>query len=181
MPTPVGHAIGGLATACFSDAFNKKTSRLMPTPTFRVLAAACTAAAVAPDLDILFHSHRTYAHSIGAAFLAGVAAWLLVRRRGSRPVWFAVTIAAAYGSHLLLDWLAKDSAPPFGLMALWPLSSRFYLSGADLFMEVSRRYWKPAEFIVGNLEAVGWEVLVLAPVAAVAFWLHTRSSIVDRQ
>lgn len=181
MPTPIGHAIGGFATACFSDVFNRKITRLMPSPSFPAMAAACAAAAVAPDLDILFHSHRTYAHSIGAAFLAGVVAWWLVRRRGSRPVWFAVTIAAAYGSHLLLDWLAKDSAPPFGLMALWPFSSRFYLSGADLFMKVSRRYWKPGEFIVGNLEAAGWEVLVLAPIAALAFWLHRRPSIGDRQ
>ena len=79
-------------------------------------------------------------------------------------------MAAAYGTHILLDWLGKDTAPPFGLPALWPFSSRYYISGADLFMEISRRYWKPDEFIVGNLKAVGWEMLVLGPIAALAWW-----------
>ena len=74
----------------------------------------------------------------------------------------------------MLDWLGKDTAPPFGLPALWPFSSRYYISGADLFMEISRRYWKPDEFIIGNLKAGGWELLVLGPIAALAWYMNSN-------
>jgi hypothetical protein len=172
MPTPVGHALAGLATGWFAEAAAKQPSR----PVLSRLTIACVAAAAAPDLDILFRSHRTYAHSIGVACLAGIIAWLIARRRSNRPFAVAFAIALAYGSHLLLDWLGKDSAPPYGLMVLWPFSSRFYISGADLFLEVSRSYGKPEEFIVGNFKAVGWESLLLAPIVAVAWWLRRRRS-----
>src|SRR5438105_1806567 len=134
MPTPIGHALGGLATGWFS-----------PYRKSRVAVAACVIAAVAPDLDILVHTHRMYTHSVGAVIVVGTLAWgvarLTPRRRSSRawrPLSFSLTIAAAYGTHILLDWLGKDTAPPFGLMAMWPFSSRFYISGANVFMEISR-------------------------------------------
>ena len=93
----------------------------------------------------------------------------------SMPVMIAgLTIAAAYATHILLDWLGKDTAPPFGLQALWPFSSRYYISGADLFMEISRRYWKPDEFLVGNLKAGAWELLLLGPIAALA-WAYATT------
>ncbi len=134
---------------------------------------------MAADVDILFHSHRTYTHSVGAVIVVGVVAWCLARIAlrqidCGRPLFVALTIAAAYGSHILLDLLGKDTAPPFGLTALWPFSSRFYISRVDLFMEISRRYWKPDEFIVGNVKAGAWELLVLGPVAALAWYLARR-------
>jgi hypothetical protein len=137
----------------------------------------CAFAAAFPDFDLLFSSHRTYTHSIAAVVMFGVVAWFVFRGQVPLPPWrtrAAVTLAAAYASHLLLDWLGKDSATPAGLMALWPLSSRFYQSGLDLFQEVSRRYWNADEFILGNLGAVGWEVLILGPIAGVAWWIHRR-------
>ena len=171
MPTPVGHALAGLATAWFS---RRRPSRL--------LLAACVGAAVAPDLDILIHHHRTYTHSVGAVIVVGVVAWGIARKKSPQAAAaLAVTVAAAYGTHILLDWLGKDTAPPFGLEALWPFSSRYYVSGADLFMEISRRYWKPGEFIVGNLRAVGWEILVLGPIVALAYWWHTHNKILTTE
>jgi hypothetical protein len=41
-------------------------------------------------------------------------------------------------------------------------------------MEVSRRYWKLDEFIVGNFIAVGWELVVLVPFVMVAWWVSGR-------
>jgi membrane-bound metal-dependent hydrolase YbcI (DUF457 family) len=170
MPTPVGHALGGLSVAWFAESAAGKRSWPATVP----LAIACAAVAMSPDLDLLFGRHRTYTHSIGAAAAAGIIAWLIVRRRTPRAVAVAFTIAAAYLSHLLLDSLGTDSSNPPGLMALWPFSSRFYITGANLFGEVSRRYWKPEEFIVGNFHAVGRELLILIPVAAVAWFLRSR-------
>jgi membrane-bound metal-dependent hydrolase YbcI (DUF457 family) len=172
MPTPIGHALAGLATAWFSPCRRSKT-----------VVALCVAAAIAADLDILIHQHRTFTHSVGAVVIVAVIAWGIARfartrtfaaspAKESGPA-LVLTIAAAYGTHIVLDWLGKDTAPPFGLMALWPLSSRYYISGANLFMEISRRYWKPDEFIVGNLKAGAWEVLVLAPIVALAWYVNS--------
>jgi len=160
MPTPIGHALGGLTVAWLSPGRHSRT-----------LVAACVGAAVAADLDILIHDHRSYTHSVGAVIVVGVVAWGLARLK-SRPtaVGVGVTIAAAYATHIVLDWLGKDTAVPFGLPALWPFSSSYYISNANLFMEISRRYWKPDEFIMGNLRAGAWELLVLGPIAALAYW-----------
>jgi hypothetical protein len=46
-----------------------------------------------------------------------------------------------------------------------------------VFGEVSRRYWKPEEFIVGNFEVVGRELLILIPVAVVAWFLSQRRTV----
>lgn len=159
MPTPVGHALGGIAVAWF---FRRGAG----------LARACALAAAAPDVDLLFHAHRTYTHSIGAVTIVGLATWLVMRRR-ARAISSTLAITAAYASHLLLDWLGKDSSSPAGLMALWPFSSRFHISGLDVFKEVSRRHWRLEEFVFGNLSTLGWELLLLGPVAALA-WLAYR-------
>ena len=174
MPTPVGHALGGLATAWFSRAIAGHNAAPPQGRRPVRLLVACIVAAMAADVDIVFHSHRTYTHSVGAVIVVGLVAWIIARPKTRCPLFVALTIAAAYGSHILLDLLGKDTAPPFGLTALWPFSSRFYISGVDLFMEISRRYWKPDEFIVGNFRAAGWELLVLGPVAALAWYLARR-------
>src|SRR5437660_12574610 len=78
MPTPVGHAIAGLATGWFSDALVRTADRAAAR-----LTIACVAAAVVPDVDILFRVHRNYTHSVGAAMIAGAVAWLVARRKSS--------------------------------------------------------------------------------------------------
>ena len=59
MPSPVGHALGGLTAAFLINAFARR-----PALTVGLLATSA-AVAVAPDLDILVGSHRTYTHSVG--------------------------------------------------------------------------------------------------------------------
>lgn len=190
MPSPVGHAIAGLTTAWIAERVLRKV-RLQPDPTrgfetARWLPLACVVAAVAPDLDLLISSHRTYSHSIGAAMVVGLGTCLMwtirskfrVKGQRSHPAAtvVALTIATAYFTHIVLDWLGKDSSVPPGMMALWPISANFYLSGLDLFPEISRRYWRPSEFIVGNLQSIAWEIAILGPVAAVAFWIRFKTN-----
>ena len=128
--------------------------------------------AIAPDLDILAGHHRSYTHSAGAVALAGLGSWLILRRRVQGAAAAAAAVTAAYTSHLVLDWLGKDTARPAGLTLLWPLSSEYFMSGLDIFEEVSRRYWLVNEFVVGNLRAVSWELVLLMPllIVAWAFW-----------
>ena len=58
---------------------------------------------------------------------------------------------------------------------MWPWSSEYYTSGADLFLEISRRYWLPDEVIWGNLRSIGWELVLLLPLLALAWMLRLRA------
>jgi hypothetical protein len=127
---------------------------------------------VAPDLDLLFGTHSTYTHSVGATLLVGSVAFCSARKR--RAV-IALAAALAYGSHLLLDWLGTDQKAPIGIMMSWPLTDRFYESDRHWFMAVSRHYDPFGAFVRHNLQALLWEVLLLVPVVAVVWWGRGRS------
>jgi membrane-bound metal-dependent hydrolase YbcI (DUF457 family) len=158
MPSPIGHALGGIAAAWPFVPADRRARRAVAS------ALIVSAVAAAPDLDLLVNDHRGPAHSIGAALVAGAAAWLWTRR----PRW-GVAVALAWASHVLLDWLGTDTRPPIGIMALWPFSTGFYESRFHVFPAISRRYWL-AEFWTYNVKALGLELLVLVPVAVVVVW-----------
>jgi membrane-bound metal-dependent hydrolase YbcI (DUF457 family) len=171
MPTPAAHALGGLAAAFLVDSIRR---RPVLTP---ALLAASAVAAMAPDLDLLAGSHRTYTHSLGAVFIVGIASWLILQRRVRSAVRAAVIVMVAYGSHLVLDWMGKDTSIPPGFTALWPFSSDYYVSGWNLFGEISRRYWLPQEFILWNLQALAWELMLLLPVVLIAWMAWSRRTL----
>lgn len=164
MPSPLGHALGGIATGCLLN------GRQVPATTRQVLALVFAAAAMAPDLDLLVGTHRGPSHSIGAAALAGVAALALTRQPR-----FALAIAAAWVTHPLLDCMGRDTTPPLGAMALWPFSREYYLLPVQPFGAISRRYWL-VESWFHNARAIGIELVVLGPPAAVAWWHRNSSS-----
>ncbi len=171
MPTPVGHALGGIAVAWTSD---RRASRR--------LTIVCAAIAAAADLDLLFpYPHRTASHSVTAVALTIIIAALVTGQvtAGSRHrKWLTadgrwripLTCGAAYATHLLLDWMGADSSFPYGLQMLWPLSDRWFISGWDVFPQTERRrFWTAATMQV-NATAVARELLILAPIVA-ALWL----------
>jgi membrane-bound metal-dependent hydrolase YbcI (DUF457 family) len=123
-------------------------------------AAILAAVSIAPDLDLLFHSHRSESHSVGAAFIAGLLALVITKK----PRW-ALAVSLAWGSHILLDWLSNDTRPPIGVMALWPFTRDYFKAGIEIFPPVSRRYWE-SRFWVHNLKALVVEVVVLLPITA---------------
>jgi membrane-bound metal-dependent hydrolase YbcI (DUF457 family) len=155
----VGHALGGIAAAW----------ALVPPESRRrhaVGSAALVAAfGVAPDLDLFLPVHRGVTHSVGAAVLAGLAVLAVTRN-----IRWAAAAAAAWTSHVLLDWLGTDTRPPIGVMAFWPFSTQYVESSLHLFPAVSRRY-RLAEFWVYNLAALGVELAILVPVT----WLVVRA------
>ena len=135
---------------------------------------ACALLALAPDADLLLlASHRTVTHSLGGVVAAGLAAAAIARWRGWPVAASAAGTMLAVGSHLVLDWLGHDPSVPVGIMALWPFSDRYYVSGADLFMEVSRRYWIPDEIVFHNAKAAAREMVLIGPFA-VAAWYWKR-------
>ena len=134
---------------------------------------------MAPDIDLLFGAHSGPAHGLGAAVLAGLVALAIAPLLGTRGsglgtrVRFALGLAAAYASHILLDWLGTDTSAPIGIMALWPFSHAYYESSAHVFMAVSRRYWLP-EFWTWNVVALARELLILVPIVALVMWIRRR-------
>src|SRR5262245_30207576 len=128
MPSPVGHALGGIAVG-WAVAPRRD----------RVTAVLLAVAAIVPDLDLVFRTHREASHSVGAAAIAGIAALLLAPRHRAR---WAAAVALAWLSHVALDWLSNDTRPPIGIMALWPLTHEYYKAAIEIFPPVSRRYWE---------------------------------------
>ena len=171
MPTPFGHAVGGLAAAFLTNSRAKRPRLTLP------LLAASAALAVSPDLDIIAGLHRIYTHSIAAVAAVGIVSWLVLRTRTSDALPLTAVLTAAYASHALLDLLGKDTSPPLGLTVLWPLSSAYYLTGWNVFTEVSRRYWRPGEFIFGNLRALAWEMMVLVPILLLTWALWSKRTL----
>jgi hypothetical protein len=87
----------------------------------------------------------------------------------------ATICAAAWASHLLLDWLGKDTLPPFGVQILWPLDSRFFKSGLDLFAETERRHPFSGPTLIQNLWAAAQEIAIVAPIAAAAYLVRVKA------
>ena len=154
VPSPVGHALGGLIVG------------ELLAPSALIL---CAVAGVAPDVDFLWGGHNRQTHSLGAAVIAGVV--VLAWKRNPR---LALAVMLSWASHVVFDWLGSDDTPPLGVMALWPLNSSFYFADAYVFEAISRRYWLD-NFFSHNAWAVMKEILILGPVASVAWWLHRRS------
>jgi hypothetical protein len=87
----------------------------------------------------------------------------------------AIAVTLSWASHVLFDWLGSDDTPPLGVMALWPINSKFYFADAHVFEAISRRYWLD-NFIPHNSWAVTKELLILGPIAAVLFALRRRAN-----
>ena len=186
MPTPIGHALGGIAAGCLIVAgssvalrnsaswrrFNAVIVRIGPRHAVAVLA--CLGAL--PDIDLLFGMHRSVTHSMGATLLTAAIAGAITSF-ARLPI--ALAAAAAFASHMLLDWLGTDPGLPYGIMALWPWTEEFYLSDLELFMRVCREYWT-IECWWHNSLALLRELVMLVPVT-VATLLVARRSVRQRK
>ena len=165
MPSPVGHALAGLATGWLirGNRLDQANGRREA-----VLFAGLGALA---DVDLLFGMHSGPTHGVGAAVLAGAFAWVpWIQVTGRARMTLALACMLAYGSHALLDWLGSDTSPPIGIMALWPFSREYYESSVHMFMAVSRRIWQPETFWMQNLFALARELLILVPPLLLVGW-----------
>jgi LexA-binding, inner membrane-associated putative hydrolase len=175
MPSPIGHTLAALAIRwagrpASADRDPSTRARLLGP-----LTVACVAVAVLPDIDLLFYRwHRTVTHSIGATLVLMIIAAAVTGKVTRRIVWRTVLlVGAAHASHILLDWLGVDRFPPRGLQAFWPFSHDWYISEWDLFLPTERRHALSAASLLTNLRAVTREIVVLAPIAVLA-WVATR-------
>jgi len=186
MPSPLGHALAGLATAWGADAASGPTMAkgpggsavrpAAPAHWLGSLAAWCILLAAIPDVDLLFHAHRSFTHSVTAVGLviivsAAVTGWVT----HLPPLRVSFTCGCAYATHLLLDWLAADKYLPYGIQIFWPFSRTWFISGLDLFPQTERLQLLSARTIRINLTAMAWEAVILLPVVAVVGLVRVKA------
>jgi membrane-bound metal-dependent hydrolase YbcI (DUF457 family) len=178
MPSPIGHALAGVAVAWAADLVpGDRAWRAVPGNKSRYqragggLTLLCAGLGAAPDLDLLVSgTHRTATHSLFAMLAVGLCT-AVVAASTRRPVLrVALMCAAAYGSHLLLDWLGADYYPPRGIQLLWPISQEWYISGLDVFRQTARLRIFTHGPMMTNLRAVLQEIAILGP-TVVVLWL----------
>jgi hypothetical protein len=166
MPSPVGHALGGIAAGCAISHTARRHQILL----FALVGMLA-------DIDfVLAITHRGPTHSLLAAATAFAAALIVLTpaRPAAGTLRLAIAIGVAYLSHVLFDWLGEDGGPPAGIMVFWPFSTAYYVSGLDIFGGIERRYWQ-SDFWSRNLLSIVREVVLLTPPAmAAVVWSRRR-------
>ena len=173
MPSPLGHAIAGLAVHVVAS---RRRQELFDWPrvTLTVGAALC------PDLDLLLrwvdgrNHHGGAMHGAGFAVLVAglVAAWAFARG-WPRPAPLGLAAGFAWSSHILLDYLNVDTHPPIGILALWPFSGAYYKFPWPIFLDIGRTLeWST---VLHNALAAAWEAALLVPLLAWAWRYRTRN------
>jgi membrane-bound metal-dependent hydrolase YbcI (DUF457 family) len=138
-------------------------------------------AATAPDLDLLLklfdgrNHHQGPTHSLVAVLAAVlVAAVVASVSRAGRPRRWALLVGLAWASHLLLDFLARDTSPPIGIPVLWPARLYFHFP-APIFLDIGRTLdWATVRH---DAVAMAWEVAILLPILALTYrWRSRRAT-----
>jgi membrane-bound metal-dependent hydrolase YbcI (DUF457 family) len=186
MPSPIGHALAGVAVVWAADLADGHRSSPR-------LVATCAGLAMLPDVDLVLRgTHRMATHSLIAAAAVFIVAALVTRQvtprrpgcqtpqrhdAGGRHLnaatqgWrIALVCALAYASHLFLDWLGADRSPPRGLQLLWPFSDRWLISDWDVFRQTARQHFLTAPILWRNTVAVAQELAILLPIV-LGLWL----------
>ena len=183
MASPIGHALAGVAVAWGADLVpGNRAWRIAPRSASwyeragNGLTLTCAVLAAAPDLDLLFgRFHRTMTHSLlSVAIVAAFAALAAARARiPARRIVFMC--AAAWATHLLVDWLSADQSVPRGIQLLWPFDSRWFISGWDVFLGSERHQFLSAATIKRNVEAIAQEVALLLPIVIVLWLVRVKA------
>jgi hypothetical protein len=82
------------------------------------------------------------------------------RPGGLGAAWWGTFAVAAYGAHLLVDFVTVDAVAPYGARFLWPLSDRFFHAGSAWFGEI----------VIDPTNRLGFLRSLVTP-AALAVWL----------
>ena len=176
MPSPAGHTLIGTAlgmAAClprgpFHNLWNAARQQ-------KGLMLLLLLLANAPDVDYvpgviigqINAYHHYYTHTLGWITLVALGAWLGLRIFRPTAGWRSfVLIFLTLASHLFADWITDDGRAPYGIMALWPFTDRFYISPVNIFWQLEKAEWRDV-FQWHNLLAVGVEVAWCLPLVGV--------------
>jgi membrane-bound metal-dependent hydrolase YbcI (DUF457 family) len=174
LPSPVGHALAGLAVHLASardrwEAWDVAT------------ASVIVGAALAPDLDLVLklvdgeNHHQGGTHSLFAACVAAAIVYVAARVRGmERSGRLAILAGLGWLTHLVLDYLGRDTHPPIGLPLLWPFAEGYFKCPRPVFLDIGRTL--DVTTVVHDLVAVAWELIVLSPIPALIYRRRLRDS-----
>ena len=177
MCTPFAHSLAGYAAIIlgepqFSSTFRKNLHALGAGIAFGTLADADFL--VAYNTRIPFLQHHYFSHSIAFVFVIGLIAYgglkILMH---SRALKFAMLLAAAYATHLLLDYFTHDGSPPIGIPLLWPFTSKHFIAPIEFFLSIHRGSMETL-FGPHNFQALFREAVIVGPFALASYWIASR-------
>jgi membrane-bound metal-dependent hydrolase YbcI (DUF457 family) len=184
MPSPLGHALAGVAAAWCSDLIpgHREWRTAQRTASFferagGTFTAICAGLAVLPDIDLFLDDlHRSVTHSLTAVIITTIIAAVVTAWVTDRPAWrVALMCGSAYSTHLVLDWTAVDLYFPYGVQLLWPFSRRWYISGLDLFPQTERSHIFSLRTLRIDLNAMLWETMVLMPIVMLVWLVRIKA------
>ena len=178
MASPIGHTL--IAVLAARKPAARATNR-------KWLFLACVAT-IAPDLDLLpglfvgeiNRYHHGISHSLGAAVMFGAVSALAAGRLHMSRVRLGIVAASLYASHLVLDLLTVDTRPPFGQPLFWPLTGQYFAMRSPFLMGIRHNAegglaaFVRDVFSLHNMNAAFREVLLVAPVVLLLWWIGTR-------
>lgn len=174
MPSPVGHSLAAIAAGW---AVNRPAQ---PARALVVQTLTLAAIGIVPDLDLLWGHHSGETHSIGAALVVGaVVAWRRWPIGADTRARLFISAFLIWLIHPVMDTFSIDNNPPIGVMLWWPFSDAYVHSAHAFFAPISR-YWSRPETWPNNIVAAGRELLLIAPIAAIAWWLRRKRTSDDQ-
>lgn len=176
MPSPIGHALAGLAIGLLAMPDRTQAPDKPQVPSYLFPAVGVLVAAL-PDADLLVsHFHRAATHSLGATALLMILTTVVTGQVTGRVGWrLVLLVGTSHGSHVLMDWLGADPTTPAGIQALWPFDSRFHVSGLNWFPQTERGLENPGAFDK-NLRALLFELSTMGPLVAFSWWVALRTT-----
>ena len=178
MASPVAHALG--AYACLVTL----RPEVVADPRKHKIAIAA-AAILGPLADADFFvarftvnpafQHHYFTHSIPFLCVFFLFCYLLLRIFRADALNLAMLGAAAYSTHLLLDYFTQDGSYPYGIPLLWPFTDHHFLAPVELFRSIHRGSWRTL-FGLTNVKAAACEIALLAPAAFLAWYRARRLS-----
>ena len=185
MPSPVAHSLIGVifGVACGLPrcaGWRRFGARMWR---WRGLLFLCVILANAPDVDYLFglaagdlnSRHQLITHTLGWVALVALAVWWAQRYYAPRAVRLTCAfIFLLLASHIVADYFGSDNSPPRGIMALWPLDDRFFISPWPVFPAPEKRALSEL-WSAHNLRVMAWEFGLLAPVLLAVMLYKTRA------
>jgi membrane-bound metal-dependent hydrolase YbcI (DUF457 family) len=137
----------------------------------KLLLLFCLFAGNAPDIDYLpgllqgrmNDYHHILSHSLGWSILCSLGLWLLWKALDKTVrIRQAMLVLTLVCSHLLVDLVTQDGAPPFGILFFWPFSDR-YVQGPFWIFAMARKDNLGMIFQWYNVKVMLRELLVVLP------------------
>jgi len=184
MSSPIGHSLAGIAISVWRGKSLKPKS-------FPVLVLYIFIANV-PDLDFIPGIiigkpnlyHHGISHSLGMAMLvAALVTPLLKRVLKTSLIKEYLFIVSLYLSHLILDLIAYDGRPPYGIPIFWPLSDTYFMlpilppvKHSKLDHATTAQFFTDV-FSVHNLYVMGLELILTLPFILTMTWLFKKKAL----